>query len=247
MFAHEKLQVYGKALAFNTKAAVWTGTWDKKHALVDHLSRAAESIVLNLAEAARQRGAPARLRIVDYSIGSALECAGCLDIARIKDLLSNEHCDQEKQLLCEITKMLIGLRKAWAESIPREEAPRYVSKSVNASSESLFHHEELEVYRMSLNFIKWFVSLPEGKELSSRLFRQMDEAATSMVLNIAEGNGRYAELDHRNFVQIAERAAVKAVVYLDLCEKRALLLETEITSPKQILGRISAMLGGFYT
>jgi hypothetical protein len=49
MFDHEKLQVYGKALDFTAKAAVWTSTWDKKHALVDHLSRANESILLNLA------------------------------------------------------------------------------------------------------------------------------------------------------------------------------------------------------
>ena len=54
MFDHEKLQVYGKALDFAAKAAAWTSNWDKKHALVDHLSRATESIVLNLAEAARQ-------------------------------------------------------------------------------------------------------------------------------------------------------------------------------------------------
>ena len=44
MFAHEKLQVYGKALDFAAKAASWGITWDKKHSLVDHLLRAADSI-----------------------------------------------------------------------------------------------------------------------------------------------------------------------------------------------------------
>src|SRR5439155_881119 len=144
MFAHEKLQVYGKALAFNTKAAVWTGTWDKRHSFVDHLSRAAESIVLNLAEAVRQRGAPARLRIVDYSIGSSLECAACLDIARIQDLLSCERCGQEKQQLCGMTKMLIGLRKSWAESIVSEQPGSYRTDFAHDHSEPLFHHERLE-------------------------------------------------------------------------------------------------------
>ena len=138
MFDHEKLQVYGKALDSAAKAAAWTSTWDKKHALVDHLSRATESILLNLAEAARQRGTPARLRIVDYAIGSSSECAGCLDVARIKELLTHPDC-----------------------------------------------HEE-------------------------------DEAGTSVVLNIAEGNGRYAELDHHRFLQIAQSAAVKGAVFLDL-------------------------------
>ena len=51
MFADEKLEVYGKGLDFAAKATAWTSGWDKKHALVNHLSRATESILLNLAEA----------------------------------------------------------------------------------------------------------------------------------------------------------------------------------------------------
>ena len=199
MFDHEKLQVYVKALDFAAKAAAWTTTWDKKHALVDHLSRAAESILLNLAEAARQRGAPSRLRIVDYAIGSSLECAGCLDVARIKALLTHRACHQEKLLLCEIPKMLIGLRKAWSQSIAREEPPVFPSESVKDVLEPLFQHESLVVYRTALDFMEWFVSRPGAKELSNRLFRQLDEVGTSVVLNIAEGNGRYAELDHHRF------------------------------------------------
>src|SRR6266478_4926896 len=111
MFAHEKLQVYSKSLAFTANAMTLVSTWNKKHALVDQFGRAAESIVLNLAEAARLKDAPARLNVSDYAIGSALECAGCLDVARIKLLLDEPHGRQEKTRLCEITKMLLGLRK----------------------------------------------------------------------------------------------------------------------------------------
>src|SRR5258708_3291225 len=121
MFPHEQLQVYNKALAFVTKAIAWSGSWDKKHALVDQMSRASESIVLNLAEAARLRGQPGRLRITDYAIGSSLECAGCLDIARIKELLTSQQCDEAKRGLCEIAKMLVGLRKAWGQSVLHEQ------------------------------------------------------------------------------------------------------------------------------
>ena len=124
MFAHEKLQVDGKALDFAAQAATWTSTWDKKHALVDHLSRATESILLNLA-------------------------------------------------------------------------------------------------------------------------RQLDEAGTSVVLNIAAGNGRYAELDHHRFLEIAQSAAVKGAVYLDLGVERAWLAKTEASAGKEMLRRISAMVAGF--
>jgi len=60
MLAHEKLHVYGKALDLAARMEEWLSGWDKKHALVDQLSRATESILLNLAEAARQRDAPGR-------------------------------------------------------------------------------------------------------------------------------------------------------------------------------------------
>ena len=49
--------------------------------MVDQFYRASESLLLNLAEAARQQHGPARLQQAEYAIGSSLECAGCLDLA----------------------------------------------------------------------------------------------------------------------------------------------------------------------
>src|SRR5207249_7169697 len=138
---------YSKALDFAGKAAAWTSAWDKRHSLVDHFTRASESILSNLAEAARQRGEPARLQIIDYAIGSSLECAGCLDLARIKELLTHQHCADEKHRLCEVTKMLIGLRKAWSQLIAREEPPAYPAKVSDGMPELQFHHEGLDVYQ----------------------------------------------------------------------------------------------------
>jgi four helix bundle protein len=66
------------------------------------------------------------------------------------------------------------------------------------------------------HFVAHFVGTDRvAEELSNRLFRQIDEAGTSVVLNIAEGNGRYAELDHHRFLQIAQSAAVKGAVFLE--------------------------------
>jgi four helix bundle protein len=103
------------------------------------------------------------------------------------------------------------------------------------------------VYRAALDFMEWFVRRQGAKEISNRLFRQIDEAGTSVVLNIAEGNGRYAELDHLRFLQIAQSSAVKGAVYLDLGVEGALLAEAEATAGKEMLRRISAMVAGFQT
>jgi four helix bundle protein len=245
MFAHEKLQVYREALDFAAKAAVWTTAWDKRHALVDHLSRAAESVVSNLAEAARQRGVPARLKIADYAIGSSLECAGCLDVARIKGLLTRFEANEQKHHLCQVTGMLIGLRKAWAQSVALEDALPYRGELQRSQGASSFHHERLVVYQAALGFVEWFVSQTGTEALTKRLFRQIDEAGTCVVLNIAEGNGRYAELDHQRFLQIAQSGSVRAAVYVDLCVKGGLWGEAEGASGKAHLRQISTLLSGF--
>src|SRR5690349_4342995 len=89
MFSHEKLQVYSKALDFTAQVAVLCSSWDTKHSVVDHFTRAAESIVLNLAEGARLSFGPMKLTSLDYAQGSSLECAACLDIAHLKNLLAS--------------------------------------------------------------------------------------------------------------------------------------------------------------
>ncbi len=53
MLAHQKLKVYGKALAVVASLTNHSAGWDKRHSVVDQLCRASESVVLNLAEGVR--------------------------------------------------------------------------------------------------------------------------------------------------------------------------------------------------
>ena len=79
MFSLEKLKVYDRALASVANLAQLSANWDKRHAVVDQLLRASKSVLLNLGEGAGLRGSPQRQHLLDYAIGSALECAACLD------------------------------------------------------------------------------------------------------------------------------------------------------------------------
>jgi four helix bundle protein len=81
MFSLEKLKVYDRALASTASLIGLAAAWDKRQAVVDQLVRASESVVLNIAEGARLRGTSNSQHVLDYAIGSALECAACLDIA----------------------------------------------------------------------------------------------------------------------------------------------------------------------
>ena len=111
MFSLDKLKVYDKALANAASLAQHSRSWDKRHAVTDQLLRASESFVLNLAEGARLRSAAKRQHLLDYAIGSALECAACLDIAQIKEFLCQDEALQAcaMALLDRIASMLRGL------------------------------------------------------------------------------------------------------------------------------------------
>jgi four helix bundle protein len=184
MFPHEKLHVYRQALEFAARATRLASGWPKKYAVVDHFCRAAESVVLNLAEGARLAAGPMKLTNLDYAFGSSLECAACLDVARLRGLLADPEYACEKLQLWEITKMLVGLRKAWSLSTLQEEPGAYSAAEPTGAIGPLFHHERLDVYQVSLNFMRWFVSLQHAQELSPP-FRSVDKAATSIILNIA--------------------------------------------------------------
>ena len=74
-----------------------------------------------------------------------------------------------------------------------------------------------------------------------RHLRRIDELATSLVLNIAEGNGRFSQLDHGKFIEIAEGAGIKIAAYLDLAEVSG---TTDIQPSKRLLRQVMAMLSG---
>src|SRR5688572_23644786 len=179
MLTHHKLKVYEKALALGAGAAELSASWGRRHSIVEHFRRASESIVLNIAEGARLRSGPDKARTLDYALGSTLECAACLDIANIKGRLSPDRSLTEKRRFLEIARMLIGLRKAWLQNLKSKKPSPYQAGPLAPEFEVLFHHESLDVYQVGLDFMRWFVSLPGGRDLSERLCREVDKAATS--------------------------------------------------------------------
>ena len=97
-FNHENLQVYQNALRFAAEAESWVAGWDKKHAICDHLPRAAGSIVENIAMSSAAYSGM-KVKGLDYALGSTLECAACLDIAGIKGVMGDQCVVQHKKEL----------------------------------------------------------------------------------------------------------------------------------------------------
>jgi four helix bundle protein len=240
-FPHEKLMVYQKSIGFFGDIQHLVSSWSKQHAFVDHLSRATESLLFNLVEAVRIGHSKKKLLTMDYAVGSSFECAACIDIAVLKGLLDDAAAVENKTRLLEICKMLIGLRNSWKTPRVAEDGVPYASAQNDASSGRVFHHENLDMYRVSLDFYRWFISTEPGKTLSSAFEKSCDTLATRMVLNIAEGNGRYAELSRQTFLETANASAAKLATCLDMGLLRGGWRAPAVELGKHLLLRIGQM------
>jgi four helix bundle protein len=62
-----------------------------------------------------------------------------------------------------------------------------------------------------------------------------------MVLNIAEGNGRFSESDQRRFLGGAHESAIKMAANLDLCVAQKALPREDADKCKTLLARVACM------
>jgi four helix bundle protein len=107
---------------------------------------------------------------------------------------------------------------------------------------TLFDHEKLSVYREAIAFVAWADDLLEKIPRTLAVHSQLDRAATSIPLNIAEGNGKYTGPDRCRFFDIARGSALECAACLDvlIAKKRV----DQVEQGKEILIRIVSMLVG---
>ncbi len=127
LFDHEKLNVYQNALDFVEWIDKKILDGKKKLSVYDQIDRASTSIPLNIAEGNGKYSSKDRCRYFDIARGSALECASCLDVLHLKDLLELSKKDEGKEKLRVIVSMLIGLIKSNSNR-SYEKSVKYSSK-----------------------------------------------------------------------------------------------------------------------
>ncbi len=238
-FGHEQLHAYQRALGLVAYTAGVVASLSGAGSIKDQIERAAESVPLNIVDGNSRWSPDERNRYLDIAHGSCLECAGCLDVCVVKELIPAERATAGKALLIDIIRPLVGLRRVKTQV--RETDGEYHAEGV-ATPTPYFAHERLDVYRTTLEFVGWnhhyFTSMP----LHGRLLLQLDRATISIPLNIAEGNGRFTILDHQHFLDIARRSALRAATLLDIIATQNGNLAHGEQDGKGILRRIVAML-----
>jgi len=113
--------------------------------------------------------------------------------------------------------------------------------AVEYGANHVFHHEGLKTYQLALQVNHYIASWRFVDRLPRSDFRRIDEAATSIVLNIAEGNGRFAHLDHSRFLDIANQATTKAAARLEISAIRGSVTLGEADKLVSLLVQIDNM------
>jgi four helix bundle protein len=106
-----------------------------------------------------------------------------------------------------------------------------------------FGHEQLDVYQVSLQYVKWVDHLcPRLKGKHRNAKDQILRASQAIPLNIAEGNGKATEGDRRRFFEIARGSALECGAIQDVLEVCGAISHQENIEAKLLLDRIVAML-----
>jgi four helix bundle protein len=107
-----------------------------------------------------------------------------------------------------------------------------------------FDHEDLRVYSEAVQFVSWTKTVLERTPKSCAVYNQLDRASTSIVLNIAEGNGKFTAPDRCKFFDIARGSALECAACLDIVAVKELATGAEISVGKEMLLAIVSMLVG---
>ncbi len=106
----------------------------------------------------------------------------------------------------------------------------------------MFSFEKLEVYQDAKLFFLECRKLIARLNGENYLVSQMQRATLSVVLNLAEGSGKFGGKDRKNFIVIARASLFESVAILDLMKDMLFLDENEFRSLKCKADRLSRRL-----
>ena len=108
----------------------------------------------------------------------------------------------------------------------------------------MLDHERLMVYRAALRFVGWLNPVFDALPRALAVVEQLDRASTSMVLKIAEGNGKFMVRDRARFLDIARGSALECAACLDVLALKGRMDGNRAEVGKRSVEEIVAMLVG---
>ncbi|MEA3368860.1 MAG: four helix bundle protein [Candidatus Ratteibacteria bacterium] len=114
MFKFEKLKVWQRAMGLSTEIHNLTREFPREelYILASQIKRAADSIVLNIAEGSTGQSNAEFKQFLGYAVRSAIEVVSCLFIGKERKIINKRNFEKFYNELEEIIKMLQGLRNS---------------------------------------------------------------------------------------------------------------------------------------
>ena len=89
----------------------------------------------------------------------------------------------------------------------------------------MLDHEKVGAYHRSLELLDVADEILEAAKLKAHLRSQLDRAATSVVLNIAEGAGEFSPREKQRFYRMARRSTSECAALFDILRRRKAVSE----------------------
>lgn len=106
----------------------------------------------------------------------------------------------------------------------------------------MFDFEKLTVYTKAKDYNKKVNGFLKLSKLDRTTNDQLRRASFSIMLNIAEGSGRYSKADKRNFYVISRGSTFECVAIFDYLKEIKAINETQFKSFYDDLDELSRML-----
>ena len=109
--------------------------------------------------------------------------------------------------------------------------------------------ENLDVYQKAVDLAdQVLIATSEFPRGFYFLSDQLNRASVSIATNLAEGNGRFAKADRKNFFTIARGSAQECIPLIEIAHRRSLISaaqQTQFRSEIEIIGKmLSGLING---
>jgi four helix bundle protein len=100
----------------------------------------------------------------------------------------------------------------------------------NQKAKNQLSYKDLIVWKKSIDFANTIIDLSEKLNTTRnhfRLIEQLEAAATSIAMNIAEGKGRYSRKEFSHFLIIARGSLYETLTLLEIFQSRNWISEED--------------------
>jgi four helix bundle protein len=114
-------------------------------------------------------------------------------------------------------------------------------------SQEKFSFENLDIWKRAVEFVRIIVEITETintKNKHFRLIEQLESAAASVALNIAEGSGRYSKKEFIRFLYIARGSLYETVTLLTIFKNNNWITDKQFVYTKSFSVTLTRMLSG---